>query len=56
MNLPPWGPDEVGIGEPISFCKTDGDPAVAARGPWYEKIVKPEDRGILNCICRIMRI
>ena len=45
---PPWGPDEVGIGEPISFCMTDGDPAAAARGPWYEKIVKPEERGILN--------
>ena len=45
---PPWGPDEVGIGEPISFCTTDGDPDAAARGPWYLKIVKPEERGILN--------
>ena len=48
FELPPWGPDEVGIGEPISFCTTDGDPTAAARGPWYDKIVKPEERGVLK--------
>ena len=44
----PWGPDEVVIGEPISFCTTDGDPDAAALGPWYHKIVKPEERGVLK--------
>ena len=48
FELPPWGPDEVGIGEPISFCTTAGDPTAAAHGPWYDKIVKPEERGILK--------
>ena len=48
FELPPWGPDEVGIGEPISFCTTDSDPTAAARGPWYDKIVKPEERGVLK--------